>query len=62
MYVTVPVREDTKKLLDEFKEVLGAKSYDETVQALAKGKNFMLLKGLRGMLKGTPKFVRDKRD
>ncbi len=60
MYVTIPIKVETKELLDEFKRVLKAKSYDETVRELAKANRFMLLAELEGSLEGTPKFQREK--
>ena len=60
MYVNIPVKENTKRVLDDFREVLGARSYDETVTKLAHSSSFLLIKDLEGSLKGTPKFKRDK--
>ena len=60
MYVNIPVRENTKLLLDEFRKMFGARSYDETVQALAKRNSFLLLADLEGTLAGTPRFKREK--
>jgi len=62
MYVNIPVKKETKEKIDAFRRALGAKSYDETLNALAKRSNFLLIKDLKGILKGAPRFVRDKRD
>ena len=62
MYVNIPVRENTKKLLDDFRKLFGAKSYDDTVKELAKASSFRLFLQLKGTLAGTPKFERDKID
>lgn len=59
MYVTIPVKQDTKKMLDDLKTAFGAKSYDETVKEMAKANSFRLLADLEGIIAGTPKFVRD---
>ncbi|HIH19987.1 TPA: hypothetical protein HA244_01845 [Candidatus Micrarchaeota archaeon] len=60
MYFNIPVKEDTKKLLDELRDAMGTKSYDETVKKLARSKSFLILKPLEGIIKGTPAFKRDK--
>ncbi len=62
MYVNIPVKEDTKKTLDAFREVFKTKSYDETVKKLAQSRSFLLIKDLEGSLKGLPPFKRDKDD
>ena len=61
-YVNIPVRRDTKKLVDVLKKNMSAKSYDETLRHLARTNSIMVLKDLRGLLKGTPPFERDKRE
>ena len=60
MYVNIPVRPNTKKILDELRKSLGTTSYDETVKELARTNSFLLIKDLKGILKGTPPFKREK--
>ena len=60
MYVTIPVKPDTKKLIDDRKEELGLKTYDETLAALARKDIGFVLEKHRGILKGAPPFKRDK--
>ncbi|MEK6953454.1 MAG: hypothetical protein AABX01_00480 [Candidatus Micrarchaeota archaeon] len=61
MYVNIPVRENTKKLLDQFREVTDSKSYDETVQKLVERNSFLLIADLEGIIEGCAPFKRDKR-
>lgn len=60
MYENVPLKKDTKKMLDEFKEVFKSKSYDETVKELGRANGFLLLKDLKGIIAGSPRFEREK--
>ncbi|MFH0971774.1 MAG: hypothetical protein V1835_04370 [Candidatus Micrarchaeota archaeon] len=60
MYVNIPVRQNTKLLLDQFREATGSRSYDETLQKLAHRSSFLLLADMEGILKGTQKFKREK--
>ena len=60
MYVNIPVKEDTKKMLDDFKEAFNAKSYDETIKQMGRENTFVLLKGLEGILSGGRKFKREQ--
>ncbi|MBI5226509.1 hypothetical protein HY994_04735 [Candidatus Micrarchaeota archaeon] len=60
--MNIPVKKETKDKIDAFRHALGARSYDETLNALAKRSNFLLIKDLKGILTGTEPFVRDKRD
>ncbi len=62
MYVNIPVRENTKMLLDELRKVFGSKSYDETLQKLAERNSFLLIADLEGIIEGAPRFKRDKRE
>jgi len=62
LYVNIPVKEDTKKLLDDARSALGTKTYDETVRKLVRSNSFLVLAPLKGILKGSPPFERDKRD
>ncbi len=62
MYVNIPVQENTKKTLDQIRELLKTKSYDETVKKMAQSYSYLLIKDLRGSLKGTQPFKRDKDD
>lgn len=62
MYVNLPVKQDTKKRIDEFRKALGSNSYDETLNELANRNSFLLIADLKGSLAGTPPFKRDKRD
>ena len=62
MYVNIPVQKDTKKTLDAIRKVLKTKSYDETVKKMAQSYSYLLIKDLKGSLKGTPPFKRDKDD
>lgn len=63
VYVMLPVRPQTKKLVDEFKDRVGAKSYDEAIAKAVKpaGGN-ELLKSIWGICPGLPPFVREKND
>ena len=62
MYVTIPVTKETKKLVDDRKEEMGLKTYDETIAALARPNPLVALKDLKGILAGTPPFERDRSD
>ncbi|OIO26709.1 hypothetical protein AUJ14_01030 [Candidatus Micrarchaeota archaeon CG1_02_55_22] len=62
MYVTIPVKPETKKLIDKRKAELGATTYDETLQKLAKRNAFTELEKLAGSLTDAPEFTRDKHD
>ncbi|MFH0713981.1 MAG: hypothetical protein V1722_04860 [Candidatus Micrarchaeota archaeon] len=62
MYVNIPVRVNTKNKLDAIREALQMKSYDETVNKMAQSCSYLLIKDLKGSLKGTPPFKRDKND
>ncbi len=62
MYVNIPVQENTKKKLDAIREVLKTKTYDETVNKMAQSYSYLLIKDLKGSLKGLPPFKRDKDD
>lgn len=59
MYVTIPVKAGTKQLVDELKAAMGARSYDAAILELAQARSFLLLKNLKGMLAGAPRFERD---
>mgnify|MGYP001579999706 CR=1 FL=1 len=60
---TIAVSENTKRLLDVIKKGLGLKTYDETVETLAKEKKKLLLEKYFGIGKGIKtKFVREKND
>ena len=59
MYVNIPVKPETRDLLDMYREIYKAKSYDETLRELAQANSFLLLKDLKGILKNAPKFKRD---
>ncbi len=61
MYVNIPVRQETKETIDEFRKVFGTKSYDETLKELTKANSFKLIEDLEGIIAGAPKFERDKR-
>ncbi len=60
MYVNIPVQVETKKKLDAIREVLKTKTYDETVNKMTQSYSYLLIKDLKGSLKGTPPFKRDK--
>ena len=62
MYVNIPVREETKKTLDAIREALKTKSYDETVKKMAQSYSYLLIRDLKGTLKGLPPFKREKDD
>ncbi len=61
-YVMLPVKKETKELVDVRRKEMGAKTYDEAVHRLASRGVFHALKPFEGILKGTPEFVRDKRE
>ena len=64
-YINLPVKPDTKKIIDAYRDSHGLKSYDETFKAVFKKNqkgNFKLIADLEGIFEGTPAFVRDKRD
>ena len=61
-YVNIPVKRDTKKLVDVLRKNMGTKSYDETLKKLARTNSILVLKDLRGLLKGTPPFEREKHE
>lgn len=61
-YVNIPVRRDTKKLVDVLRKNMGTKTYDETLRHMARTNSIMVLKDLRGIFKGMPRFERDKRE
>lgn len=61
-YSTIAVSRETKKLVDERRKELGAETYDEALKILARPKGLGRLRELEGILKGTPPFVRDRRD
>lgn len=58
----IPVKKDTKKLVDERMGETGAKTYDEAVREAFRPKGLEAIRELKGILKGGPPFVRDKRD
>ena len=62
MYVNIPVRKDTKDVLDTFRDILKTKSYDDTVIRITQSCSYLLIKDLKGSLKGAPRFKRDKSD
>ena len=62
MYVTIAVKPETKKLIDQRKEEFGLNTYDETIQRLVRPDLVTALEAHTGALKGTPKFERDRRD
>lgn len=62
MYVMIPVKKDTKKLVDERMIEMGAQTYDEAVREAFRPIGPGPLRELKGILKGSPPFVRDKRD
>jgi|GEM_PF-2202048 len=63
MYVMIPVRKETKVLVDAYKKAIGAKSYDEAIarnMAEHQPSAWDLLSPHVGILKGCEPFVRDK--
>lgn len=62
VYFMIPVKQETKKLIDQRKKELGAHTYDEAMRELARPKGLDALKQFEGILEGCPPFVRDKRD
>ncbi len=60
MYVNIPVKKDTKQVLDTFRRVLKTRSYDDTVVRITQSCSYLLIKDLKGSLKGAPRFKRDK--
>ncbi|MBI4361250.1 hypothetical protein HY572_05765 [Candidatus Micrarchaeota archaeon] len=64
-YINLPVTPDVKQIIDEYRREHGLKSYSETLRKIFKKTrkgNIFLMDDMRGILKGTPDFVRDKRD
>ena len=62
-YVMIPVKPRTKKLVDEYKERCGAKTYDEAIAEAVKPKDaFEILGPLIGKYPRTGPFVREKND
>ena len=64
-YINLPVKPDTKKIIDAYRDSHGLKSYDETLKKVFKKNrkgNIKMLYDLEGSLAGTEPFVRDKRD
>ncbi len=62
-YVMIPVKKETKKLIDEMKEEKGTQTYDEFFRQELIGRNILVgMEKYRGRGKGLPPFVRDKRD
>ncbi len=65
VYINLPVKPNTKKIIDEYRKRHGLKSYDDTLLRVFEEKkkgSFEQIKDLEGTLKGAPPFVRDKRD
>ena len=62
MYVNIPVQANTKKKLDAIREALKTKTYDETVNKITESYSYLLIKDLKGSLKGLPPFKRNKDD
>lgn len=62
MYATIPVKTKTKKLVDDLKEAMGARSYDAAILELARARSFLLLKELKGSIRKSPPFERDPND
>ncbi|MFH1246862.1 MAG: hypothetical protein V1644_00640 [Candidatus Micrarchaeota archaeon] len=62
MYVNIPVKENTKEVLDTFRRIFGVRSYDDTVIRMTQSCSYLLIKDLEGSLKDTPRFKRDKSD
>jgi hypothetical protein len=62
MYVTIPVKKETKELVDARRAEMGLETYDETIAALARPTLLEALAPFKGTLKGTPEFKRNKHD
>ncbi len=61
MYVMIPVKKETKKLVDLAKKSRGAATYDEVIAGAFKQKSgWEILGPIHGIIKGGPPFVRDK--
>jgi hypothetical protein len=63
MYVMIPVRKETKDLVEAYKKSIGAKSYDEAIarnMAEHLQSAWDILSPLAGKFPGLGPFVRDK--